>query len=80
MNRLVMMAIPKMCGKAILLTIMIAIVIGVIGYRNQWDSVAFSNAFFIAGGLLIVAGAFSRLVAGQEWSVFSRSMRKVFAI
>ena len=59
-----------MCGKAILLTIMVAIVIGLIGYKNQWDSLAYSNAFFIAGGLIIVAGAFSRLAAGQDWSVF----------
>jgi hypothetical protein len=70
MKRLVIMAIIKMCGKAILITIMAGIVIGVIGYKNQWDSLAYSNAFFIAGGLIIVAGAFSRLVAGQEWGVF----------
>jgi len=70
MKRLVIMAIIKMCGKAILITMMAGIVIGVIGYKNQWDSLAYSNAFFIAGGLIIVAGAFSRLVAGQEWGVF----------
>jgi hypothetical protein len=70
MKRLIMMTILKMVGKAVLLTMVIGIVIGVIGNRNQWDSIAYSNAFFIAGGLLIVAGAFSRLVAGQEWGVF----------
>ena len=70
MKRLVMMAIIKLCGKAILITMMVGIGIGVIGYRNQWDSLAYSNAFFIAGGLIIVAGAFSRLAAGQEWGVF----------
>jgi lysylphosphatidylglycerol synthetase-like protein (DUF2156 family) len=70
MKRLVMMTILKMCGKAILITMIVCIVIGVIGYRNQWDKLAYSNAFFIAGGLIFVAGAFSRLVAGQEWGVF----------
>jgi len=71
MKRLVVMTILKMCGKAILLTLIVGIAIGVIGYKNKWDtSLPYSNAFFIAGGLIIVAGAFSRLVAGQEWSVF----------
>jgi hypothetical protein len=71
MKRLVIMAIIKMCGKAILLTIIAGIVIGVIGYMRKWDtSLAYSNAFFIAGLLIIVAGASSRLAAGQEWNNF----------
>jgi hypothetical protein len=71
MNRLVMMAIIKMCGKAILLTIIAGIVIGVIGNMNKWDtSLAYSNAFFIAGCLVIAAGALSRLGAGQERNSF----------
>jgi hypothetical protein len=71
MNRLVIMAIIKMCGEAILFTIIAGIVIGVIGYMKKWDtSLAYSNAFFIAGALMIVAGGFSRLGAGQEWNTF----------
>jgi hypothetical protein len=71
MKRLVIMAIIKMCGKAILLTVVAGIVIGAIGYMNKWHtSLAYSNAFFIAGCLAIVAGASSRLGAGQEWSNF----------
>lgn len=71
MRRLVVMTILKLCGEAILITLVVAIVIGVIGNRNQWDSaLAYSNAFFIAGCLVIIAGASSRLAAGQEWSSF----------
>jgi hypothetical protein len=71
MKRLVIMAIIKMGGKAILLAIIAGIVIGVIGYMNKWDtSLAYSNAFFFAGCLTIVAGASSRLGAGQQWSNF----------
>jgi hypothetical protein len=71
MKRLVIMAITKMCGKAILLTIIAGIVIGVIGHIKKWDtSLAYSNAFFIAGCLVIMAGMSSRLAAGQEWNTF----------
>jgi hypothetical protein len=71
MKRLVIIAIIKMCGKAILLTIIAAIAIGVIGHIRKWDtSLAYSNAFFISGCLTIIAGASSRLGAGQEWSRF----------
>jgi hypothetical protein len=71
MKRLVIMAIIKMCGKAILVTVVAGIVIGVIGYVKKWDtSLAYSNAFFIAGCLAIIGGVSSRLGAGQEWASF----------
>ena len=71
MKRLVIMVIIRMCGKAILLTIIAGTVIGVIGYIKKWNtSLAYSNAFFIAGCLAIIGGAFSRLAAGQEWNRF----------
>ncbi len=71
MKRLVLMAILKMCGKAISITMITGIVIAGIGYMNKWDtSIAYSNAFFIAGCLLIIAGGMSRLAAGQEWNAF----------
>lgn len=65
------MTIIKMCAEAILLAIITGIIVGAIGYMNQWDtSRAYSDAFFIAGCLLMVAGGLSRLAAGQEWSSF----------
>jgi hypothetical protein len=71
MKRLVIMTIIKMCGEAGLITIFIGIVIGIIGYLKQWDtSLKYSNAFFIAGSLVILAGISSRLGAGQEWNSF----------
>lgn len=66
-----MTTIIKMCGKAILITMIVGSVIGAIGYIKKWDtSIAYSNAFFIAGCLVIVAGASSRLGAGREWNSF----------
>ena len=84
MNRLVILAIVKMCGKAILLTVIAGILIGVIGYMKKWDtSVAYANAFFIAGCLLIIAGAVSRMAAGQErnayQSIYMESFRDMSA-
>ena len=71
MKRLVIIAIIKMCGKAILLTIIFGVVIGIIGNINKWNtSLAYSNAFFIAGCLAIGAGGLSRLNAGQERNSF----------
>ena len=72
MKRLVIMTILKMCAKAIGFTLMAGIVVGVIGYTRKWNTpIAYSNAFFIAGCLMIAAGGLSRLGAGQEWKVFS---------
>ena len=71
MKRLVITAMLKLGGEAVLLTILVGIAIGIIGYLNEWDtSLNYSNAFFIAGCLLIVGGAFSRLGAGQERNAF----------
>lgn len=68
MNRLVMIAISKMLAKSILLATIITIVIGIIGYVKKWDTpLVYSNAFFIAGALVIIAGTSSRLAAGDDW-------------
>lgn len=73
MDRLVIQAIIKMCAKAILITTIVGVIIGIIGYFNNWNSaIAYSNAFFLAGCLTIVAGASSRYAAGQGWSNFQR--------
>jgi ABC-type antimicrobial peptide transport system permease subunit len=67
MKRLVIKAIIKMCAKSIALTTIIGVVIGIIGYINKWNSsIAYSNAFFVGGCLLIIAGTSSRYAAGQE--------------
>jgi hypothetical protein len=66
-----MLTIIKMGGKVILITMIAGIVIGGFGYLNKWDtSLKYSNAFFIAGSLLFVAAAFSRLGAGRDWNNF----------
>ena len=71
MKRLVIKAIIKMCGKAILLTAIIGVVIGVIGNMRKWNTlIEYSDAFFIAGCLAIVAGAWSRFSAGQQRNNF----------
>ena len=71
MKRQVVMAMLKMGGEAVFLTIFAGIVIGIIGNLNKWDSsIQYSNAFFIAGSLLLICGVFSRRAAGQEWYSF----------
>lgn len=79
MKRLVIMTVLKMCGEAVLLTIFVGIVIGIIGNLNKWDTPhEYSNAFSIAGFLVIIAGASSRLGAGQEWSNSQRLFAESF--
>lgn len=82
MRRPVIKAIIKMCAQSILLALVVGIVIGVIGYFNQWHApITYSNAFFIAGAVFIIAGASSRFAAGQQIGVFralnSESFRKM---
>lgn len=60
-----------MCARSILLTVVIGVIIGVIGYVNQWNSpITYSNAFFVAGALVIIAGTSSRFAAGQQIGTF----------
>jgi hypothetical protein len=79
MKRLVITAVIKIGGEAVLLTIVAGIVIGIIGSLNKWDtSLQYSNAFFIAGCLLIIAGTSSRLGAGQERNYFQQLYMESF--
>lgn len=79
MKKLVIMAMLKMCGEAVLLAIIAGIVIAIIGNLNKWDSsIDYSNAFFIAGGLVIIAGTVSRLGAGEQWNSFQRVYAESF--
>ncbi len=52
------------------------------GNLNKWDtSVKYSNAFFIAGALVIIGGLSSRMAASEDWyEVIKGSMRKAFGI
>ena len=71
MNRTIIQAILKMFAKAVLLTTGIGCIILFLGYKNEWDSlITYSNAFFIAGCLLIIAGTASRMTAGVDWNSF----------
>lgn len=68
MKQYIIMAILKLCGKAILIAGIVAAAIMYIGYTKEWDTaLAYSNAFFIAGCLVIIAGGASRL-GDQDWS------------
>jgi hypothetical protein len=67
MDRNAIQAIFRMFTNAVLLTTLVGIIIAIIGFSRQWTTtLQYSNAFFIAGSILIIAGASSRLNAGQE--------------
>ena len=73
MKRQIISVVLKLGGEALLLTIFVGIMNIIIGNWKQWDTSAkYSNAFFIAGCLLIVGGAFARQAAGQEWGTFQK--------
>ncbi|HTX78759.1 MAG TPA: hypothetical protein VMC62_03785 [Longilinea sp.] len=79
MKRPVVTALIKMCAESILVAVVIGIVVGLIGYLNKWGtSLEYANAFFIAGCLVFVAGASSRLGAGRELDSFQRIHAKSF--
>lgn len=79
MKRPVIMAVIKMGGEAVLLTILAGFVIVMIGSWKKWESShEYSNAFFIAGCLVIIGGGFSRLAARQEWASFQRLSAESF--
>jgi len=79
MKRLVIITVIKMCGEVLFFTILAGIVVGVIGYLKKWDtSMAYSNALFIAGCLVIIAGGLSRLAAGQERDSFQLTYAESF--
>ena len=66
MSKQVIQAISKFLMKSILITAAISAAILLFGYFNQWDSsVKYSNAFFVVGCLVIVAGTASRMGAGS---------------
>jgi len=73
MKRRIILEILKVCGEALLFTLVAVIIVFMIGYLKHWDtSRRYSDAFFIAGCLVIIGGAMSRYAAGQEWGLFQR--------
>lgn len=65
------MTIIKLCAEAILIALIAGIIILVIGYFKAWDALLpYSNAFFLAGCVIIIAGGLSRLAASQEAGYF----------
>ena len=50
-----------------------AIGVAIMGYLRQWNTaIEYSNALFIAGSLVIIAGASSRVAAGAGWDIHQR--------
>lgn len=79
MKRLVIKTILNLCAEAILIAAIVAVVIGILGYIKQWNSsITYSNAFFLAGCLFIIAGGLSRFAAGQERNVFQSFSAEAF--
>lgn len=73
MKRQVMIAMSKLCGEAVAITIFAGIVIGIIGNMKKWDtSIQYSNAFFIAGALVIIGGLSSRMAASADWISYQK--------
>ena len=73
MNRTVIIAVSKLCGEALLITVIAVILVGVMGNMNKWDtSMKYSNAFFIAGALVIIGGLSSRMAASEDWNIYRR--------
>ena len=73
MDRHAMTSVAKVIGEAAGICVLAAIVIGIMGYVSKWTSpLVYSNAFFIAGGLAIIAGASSRVAAGADWGTYQR--------
>ena len=78
-----MKAILKICGEAIVLTLIAGAVIGIIGSSNAWNTArAYSDAFFLASFLVITGGLAARLGTSQDTNQFrllaaSESFRKM---
>jgi sulfite exporter TauE/SafE len=71
MERSIIMAIIKILARVLFFTIIIGGLIAFLGYTNQWTSpIKYSNAFFIAGALMMIAGGMSRLAAGEDWKTY----------
>jgi hypothetical protein len=69
MNRFVMTDILRMAGRVAVVTVIAVIIIALLGLINQWDSsTPYSNAFFIAGAIMIAGGVGTKMRAGEDWT------------
>ena len=80
MKTSVAMAIARVVGKAVLFTIAVALVVGIIGYLYKWDSSrTYSDAFLVAGVLVVLGSVSSQMGMAQDWhysqQIFSESFR-----
>jgi hypothetical protein len=79
MKRLIIKEIVKMSAKCIVLTLVVVGIIVAIGYTRKWDTpVKYSDAFFMAGGFLIIAGGFSRYTSGSDFNFFQQISAESF--
>ena len=79
MKRYIVKAILIMCAKIFFTTASIGGAILYIGYVKHWNTmIAYSNAFFLAGSLVIIAGGMSRAAAGDDWNIFQRLSAESF--
>ncbi len=73
MDRHTTSVVGKLLGEAAGICVLAGVIIGIMGYLNKWvSSLEYSNAFFIAGSLTIIAGASSRVAAGADWGTYQR--------
>jgi hypothetical protein len=68
MKTIVIKTALKLFAEALLFAAIITIVILILGHRKGWNSIAYSDAFFIAGGFMIIAGGISRLASSGDWN------------
>ncbi|HTP10468.1 MAG TPA: hypothetical protein VMP08_19580, partial [Anaerolineae bacterium] len=67
MKQSVVKAIIKICGKVLLLTSIVGLVVIVIGRVSDWNTaLEYSNAFFVAGVFVIAGGLASRLHTNED--------------
>ena len=79
MRRDVVVAVVKLCVEAFLITLFVGIIVVIIGQVNKWDTpLKYSNGFFFAGLMIMVAGMSSRLGANQEWEISQRLSSESF--
>ena len=69
MKSLIAKAIIKLGAKSLLFTAAIGSAIGLVGYLNHWQtSLAYSNAFFLAGCFVLIAGTATQFAAQADYA------------
>lgn len=64
MKRQIILNVLKVVGQAVIITLIAALIILIVGFLKHWQtSIQYSNAFFIAGSVLIIVGGLSKFSA-----------------